>query len=266
MLQAIRAHGVILQDLAPRARGDDAEASPKHPRDVQTRLHDADDGDIVQLPQRIDQRVFTEARDEDAVEIADRLVVRGGVFREVAEAGFCAEDGVGGGFDGGGGGDGGRVPRDFDGGGKRGGEGVEHGGGHAGGGVGVEEEEVRLEAGLAPDGGQEAGGAGGGGGDARGGGVGGGGGGAGFSGVGEGAGEGGGVWVGGEGGGGWGVFRGGSGWGDSMGGFAVAAGGAGVVGRGGAVAGLRGEWVGHWFGRGAHVRGVVVVAGEAGGV
>ena len=44
--------------------------------------------------------MFAEAGNEDAVVVADGFVVNGGVFGKVAEAGFCAEDGVGGGFDG----------------------------------------------------------------------------------------------------------------------------------------------------------------------
>jgi hypothetical protein len=51
-----------------------------------------------------------------------------------------------------------------------------------------------------------------------------------------------------------------------VGGFAVGAGGAGGRGDVGLGDGLRGEWVGHWFGGGARFGRVVVVAGEAGGV
>ena len=124
MLQSVRPDSIILHDLAPGTCRHDPEPPAQHPRDVQARLHNADDRDVVQLPQRIDQGVFAETRNEYAIKVLDRLVIRGGVFCQVAQAGFCAEDSVCDGLDGGGRGVRCGVASDFDVGGEGVGEGM----------------------------------------------------------------------------------------------------------------------------------------------
>lgn len=113
MVESVSGNLIVKDDLVTCGGCDDAKSATQHAGDVERGFHDTDDGDVVGFAQSIDKRVLGEAGDNHTVEVLDSFSVAGSMFGQVAEYGFGRHDGIGGTFNGGGGGIGGCVCGDF---------------------------------------------------------------------------------------------------------------------------------------------------------